>query len=554
MSPTRRDFWRRHTSGMKLVEAWDLSRTPYREVVYKSLAEERGRMWWGAFGKNQTDEAAQNDLELTKRALRIAKFDKLIVAVFNMVVSVVPFIQLLSKSSFLGLLSSISLSLAISFGFTTLYGIQTLSSFVTSESSTLLSTLPMMQDDFSLVTLFSFIRSIDYIVTVSILGQVILVAYITASPLAVLMMLAASTMNSVLAVTIALWFSRIFQKNLFRGGRSRINSALRLAFILMWGLLLMGVGLLFSMPGYVIPNLLNVMNVSQLSSLLLSLIYPFSASIIIAGSVYSSLTSVLTFPASCAMVGYLILMAIAVKWSLGTVRRIQQGAAVKIIRAVTNDFSVKPRTPLVGYIIKDLKVASRNPATAFFFALPVLEVVIISLLVSSFVTLRTTAILIASFMGGVFALLLPLALLSAEGKGLEYTKTLPIDSYRIVVSKAAVTTLTYLSVPLTLDGLAVIKPFTSQSSIFIPFLIVFAVASASVFEIKLFLSAAAKGKIAAVTSDVKKLFVGTLTLLAPVVAYATVFFFSFGHILSLLAMIAVTVSELAIAVCSLRLS
>ncbi len=36
---------------MKLAEAWRLSRIPYREVVYRSIAEERGRMWWGAFGR-----------------------------------------------------------------------------------------------------------------------------------------------------------------------------------------------------------------------------------------------------------------------------------------------------------------------------------------------------------------------------------------------------------------------------------------------------------------------------------------------------------------------
>ena len=72
---------------MKLSKAWRMSRIPYGEVVYRSIAEERGRMWWGAFGRKHSGKEAQNNLELTKRALRIAKFDKLIVAVFNVVVS-----------------------------------------------------------------------------------------------------------------------------------------------------------------------------------------------------------------------------------------------------------------------------------------------------------------------------------------------------------------------------------------------------------------------------------------------------------------------------------
>ena len=65
---------------MKLSEAWRLSQTCYREMVYRSLAEERGRMWWGAFGRNRQGKESQDDLELTKRALRIAKFDKGVVA------------------------------------------------------------------------------------------------------------------------------------------------------------------------------------------------------------------------------------------------------------------------------------------------------------------------------------------------------------------------------------------------------------------------------------------------------------------------------------------
>ena len=501
----------------------------------------------GAFGKNQCGNDAQDDLELTNRALRVAKFDKIIVSVFNVVVSAVPFAPLLLGSAFSGLMSSISLSLAVTFGFTMLYTIQTLSSFVNAESSAVLSTLPILHDDFSLITLFSFIQSVDYIVVGSILSQVILVAYLTMSPLAILITLVASTMNAIFAVTIALWFSRMFQKNLLRGGRSKINTALRLVFIFMWGILLIGVGLLFSIPLYITPNLGNVLlSLDQSPNLLFGLLYPFSAGIVIA-KLHLGLASASTFPASAAMVGYTLLVVIASKWSLGTIKRISQGVGVKITRVVTKDFSIKPRTPLLGYIMKDLKVASRNPATAFFFALPILEVVITSLLISNFVMLRTSAVLVGVYMGGIFALLLPLALLSAEGKGLEYTKTLPISSHKIIASKALVAILTYSSVPITLSGLALIKPLTSPSTILIPYLMTMAIASASILEIKFFLGSAAKGKIAAVISDLKKLTIGTLTLLAPEAVYATAFLLSFDHDLSLLTMTGTMVIELAIA-------
>jgi len=540
---------------MKLAEAWRLSRLPYREVVYRSLAEEKGRMWWGAFGRKSPSNEAQDDLELTKRALRIAKFDKLIVAIFNIVVSVSPFASSFLGTAVFSLTSSISLSLAVTFGFTMLYAIQTLSSFVSTESSALLSTLPIARDDFSLITIFSFIRSVDYMVIGSILSQVALIAYLTWSPIATLIMFAASAMNAVFAVTVALWFSRIFQTNLLRGGRSKATTVLRLIFILMWGLLLVGVGFLFSIPWYIIPNLENtLLSVGHISNVLFSLIYPFSTGIVIGAVVYSNVAFATTLIASVAMVGYTLLAILAGKWSLGAVKRVSQGWGVKLAQVTARDFSVKTHRPLLGYVLKDLKVASRNPATAFFFALPVIETMIVAMLISNFETLRTAAMLVATLMGGIFALLLPLALLSAEGRGLEYTKTLPISSRRIVISKALVSTATYVPVPLALTGLSLVKPLTSFSAIVIPFLTIIAVASASIFEIKLFLSTVAKGKVAAIANDLEKIVVGVLTLLIPDVAYAASFLTTLNHGFSLLAMGGILLVELSIGVYMLRRS
>jgi predicted permease len=516
-------------------------------MVYRSLAEEKGRMWWGAFGRNRQGKESQDDLELTKRALRIAKFDKGVVAFFNVIVSLAPFASLFLKSPGFGLTSAISLSLAVTFGFTALYAIQTLSSFMSPESSALMSTMPLDRDDYSLVTLFSFIRSFDYMVVGSILSQVILVAYLTASPIATLIMLAASTMNALFAVAVALWFSRIFQKNMLRGGRSKANTVLRLLFILMWGLLLVAVGFLFSIPLYIVPNLqTTLLGAGHAWGSLLGLLYPFSTGIVITASV-STVTLTTLLLASAAMVGYVLIAVFAGRWSLETVRRVSQGAGVNIARVTAKDFSVNPRGPLLGYVSKDLKVASRNPATAFFFALPVLETVLIILLDSNVGLLRTAIVLSGTSLGAIFALFLPLALLSAEGKGLEYTKTLPISSRRIVVPKALVSTATYVPVPIVLTVLSLFRPLTASSTILIPFLIILPVASASILEIKLFLRNAAKGKISSVLNDFEKLTVGMAIILVPEVAYAAGFLATFNHSFALLAMSGVAVVEFAAA-------
>jgi predicted permease len=157
-------------------------------------------------------------------------------------------------------------------------------------------------------------------------------------------------------------------------------------------------------------------------------------------------------------------------------------------------------------------------------------------------------------MGAIFALFLPLALLSAEGRGLEYTKTLPISSRRIIVSKALVSTLTYVPVPFALVILSLIKPLTASSAILIPFLITIAVASASIFEIRLFLGAAAKGKIAAIVNDIQKLIVGVVTVTVPQIIYAVVYLWSHDYGLALLAMGAITLAEIGVAMQILRRS
>jgi predicted permease len=533
---------------MKLSEAWRLSRVPYREVVYRSLAEERGRMWWGAFGKSHFDEEGKSESELTERALRIAKFDKLIVAVFCVISSVMPFTSLFFGSRVYGLASSISLSLTVTFGFTALYAIQTLSSFVSPESSALLSTLPLSKDDFSKVTLFSFIRSVDYMVVGAIVSQVVLVAYLTVSPVATLLMFVASILNAVFAVTVALWFSRLFYRNLMRGGRSKKGTVLRLIFVLMWGSLLLGVGLLLSIPWYIVPRLeMALLGFDQLSSLFFYVFYPFSAGIAVANLVYPSAAFTAVLTASVAMIGYVVLAGVAGKWSLETVKQVSHGGGVKIARVAARDFSVRPHSPVLGYIIKDLRISSRNPATAFFFALPVLETLIVSLLIANYQVMKVSAILVATSTGGIFALLMPLALLNAEGTGLEYTKTLPVSAKRIMISKALISTATYVPVPLTVLGMSFVKQLTTPLAILMPFLTMLAIASASIFEIKLFLCSAAKGRIAAVIHDAEKLAAGVLITLIPEVVYAASYFLSFDHVTAVLTMGIAAVVELTIA-------
>jgi predicted permease len=538
---------------MNVAEAWRLSSVTYREMVYRSLAEEKGAMWWGAFGRDQQGKEDQDESELAKRALRIARFDKLLVSAFSVTVAMIPFILLFFGEAS-GLASSVSLSLAVTFGLLALYAIQTLPAFVSAKSSELLSTLPLEQKDFSLINFFSFVRSADFMVLGAITCQVLAVTYFSGSFAAALVMLGVSAMNALFAYSIALWFSKIFQKNLVQGGRSKAHTAFRLVFILMWSLLLLSVGFLFSVPWYVLPNLESLLLSTGFISAVLSFVYPFSTGIVVADLTYFNFAFTNTTLASVALFGYALLSLWVGKWILDTVRDISRGTGTKIVRTMTADFSVKIRSPLKGYVLKDLKVASKNPATAFFFALPVLETVVVTLLISNAGSLKTAMVLDATAMGAIFTLFLPLALLSAEGRGFEYTNSLPISSRRIVASKALVATLTYVPVPLALTILSLIKPLAAPSAILIPFFTTTAVAVASIFEIRLFLGAAAKGKIASLLRDLEKLVLGVVIVISPLIMYGMTFLWSNDHVFALLTMAAVIFGELCVALLMLRRS
>jgi hypothetical protein len=122
-----------------------------------------------------------------------------------------------------------------------------------------------------------------------------------------------------------------------------------------------------------------------------------------------------------------------------------------------------------------------------------------------------------------------------------------VNTNRIVTSKALVSTVAYVPVPLTLFAISFIKQVTSPTAIMIPFLTALAIASASIFEIKLFLNSAAKGRIAAVIHDAEKLAAGVMIALAPETAYAISYLILYNHVAAILTMGGTAIIELLLA-------
>jgi len=527
---------------MKTADAWRLSAIPYSEMAFRSILQNSSNMWWGSFGRGSSEASGREDL--VKRALRIARFDKLVVTVFVVVAAGAPFLPQVLGASY-GISASVTLSLAVSFALVVLYGVQTLSSFVTSGPSPVLSTLPLMRDDVSLVNLLSFVRTSDYLVVGSVACQVFFVSLVTGSALSGLFMLLAAAVNSVMGVGAALWLSSVFYRNILSSKQGKRGGALRLALLLAWGVVVLGIGVLFAGAGYLIPLVQYVLaSPDALTGSILSLVYPFSLGIGVGSIAQGFAPTSVERSALVATVAYLLVAVAVSRWSMSSVANFPGGGSGAAGGAHDGDTSVHIHGPVTAYALKDLRAASSNLTSAFLFALPAFETIVILLIRAFLPTLGASTILVAMTLGGMVSLVLPLVLVSTEGAGFDFAKTMPLRMRTIVFSKASIATAVFLPAvaAVYLEGL--LKPLASPFSIVIPLASVIAVAAASILEVRLFLGFAPRGRATFALQEFARMAAGAGVVLLPATIYVVSYIFTFNHALSAGAMVAVASAEL----------
>jgi len=526
---------------MKTADAWRLSAIPYSEMAFRSILQNSSNMWWGSFGRGSSEASGREDL--VKRALRIARFDKLIITVFVVVAAGAPFLPQTLGASY-GISASVTLSLAVSFALIVLYGVQTLSSFVTSGPSPVLSTLPLLRKDVSFVNLLSFVRTSDYLVVGSVACQVFFVLLVTGSALSGFFMLLAGAMNSVMGVGVALWLSSVFYRNILGSKQGRRGGVLRLALLLAWGVVVLGIGVLFAAAGYLIPLVQSVLAGSDaLTGSILSLVYPFSLGISV-GSVAHGFESMVEKIALVATVGYLLIAIAVSRWSMTSVASFPEGVSATTGSGRTHDTSVPLHKPVTAYAMKDLRVASANLPSAFLFTLPAFETLVILLIRAHLPTLGASTLLVAMTLGGMFSLVLPLVLVSSEGTGFDFAKTMPLRIRTIVFSKALIATAVFLLAVAVVLAESLLKPLTSPFSILIPFASILAVAAASLLEVRLFLGFAPSGRVTFALQEFARMAAGAGVVLLPAIIYIAVYIPTFNHALAAGAMIVVASAEL----------
>lgn len=550
---------------MKLREAWRLSKRPYVEITYKSTQLSRG-------GPGQRFGGYRDPRRQVAQVIRSARISKVIFACLIGASSIYPFVLFVGNRTPVILAAAVTFSLAITFAYIILYSLQVLPAFSGGEPFVLLSTLPLDGGDFSMIAMLSFLRTFDYVIVASIVGQVLGVGLVTGSVAAAGVMAVASLINTTFGITVALWMSRLFYRNVTRGGKSTGAAIGRVVFTLTWGLAAMSAGFLFSFVSYLLPVIEGVLSAGLAKSsiaALLSVIHPFSVGLVVAGVVFSQFLGSASSglpggPALvlAAVVLYGCLAIVAGRRTLGVIMDVARSQSFGAVRHITKEFAVRVRRPVYAYVIKDLRVASKLPSTASIFALPVIEIIIIGLNTSGVSLFRATSVLTATGIGCFFSLFSSGVLLATEGTGLDYTLSLPLGSSVIVNAKSVVATLAYVPVPFAIAALTLSRGNTSDLLTIIPFVQILAVSTATTAQLSFFIRGYSRregqrGRGGLETSGfslmsggdlirmAEAIVVAAVLIGAPMVAYTAAFYVSGGHLVPLGAMIVTAAAEFA---------
>ncbi len=502
--------------------------------------------------------------------LRSAKFSKVAFAFFGSIGASIPFLDFVVFPGPESLVSAISLSLAISLAYVVFYSLQVLPEFTNSEAFSVLYTLPLEERDFSLVAVFSFIRTFDYLVACTSILQILAVWLLTKSILATVLMGFGALVNAIFAAAIALWFSGLFYRRISHAAtRSKKASIGRIAFLVIWGFAAMSIGFLFNILSYLLPFINDAIAAGYRSpsGIAILLLHPFAISLAIAAiydpslllsttsnavsgsTIASSLYFLTPFLASLV---YALLAFVIGRRTFVTITNIAHSKnANSVIRLVTKDLRLRLRNPLFAQIVKDLRLASKNPSMAFLYALPVFVVFMLAVITTQFPIMHASAIIVSTVVGCSFTIMICTTLLNTEGAALEYSFSLPIRVRQIISGKTLVATLMFVPVPLALIVLGLTKELTSLYLLLIPVIEVIAVYAACMTEITMFFGSGRSRGFSAVsgagvTRLVLSLAAALVVFMIPLGAYAIQFVLSSSHELGIVSMITVAWIELLI--------
>ncbi len=342
-------------------------------------------------------------------------------------------------------------------------------SFISTNAAAIGHYLPVSKSDTGKLALLAYIRLFDAQMLVIISGFPVAYGIVTGSLIGALACLGVFLINVGLAVTVMLLLALYFHTRIQSSGGSRLNSIVRVLFIVLWAVAIMGFSLSFQLLGMIIPLIESFAIIFAPIWSLLYFGYPFSM-----GTFVVFVTGVPGTPPfwlAIVIAGIYGLLAFAgIRWARNFLTRIGTGGIVAISSGEIRPANVKVSRVGIALLRKDFRIATRTPGQAIMFFLPILMIVPIFLQFiwdSGVVFVSDVLIFIAipTVMMGFFSIFF----LSVEARGMAYTITLPLKTERILRSKAQLITFIAVAIPLFVAVISFFRPFTNPVSYLIAF-------------------------------------------------------------------------------------
>ncbi len=426
---------------MKLSEQWRLSRTLYKEIAFQSIFSLRA-------GSSLPQRGRKDVNQIISSARMSTLISKLTTCLFIAVFALTLFLPLsldampLNSPLELTFVASSSAFFAVVLFLIVFMGLQVSTSFVSSKAVDVLSHLPLTKKDASRIVFFSFIRIFDLPLVAGFVTFLTAYLFLGGSALGSFISLVAIGVSEIFAISLTVGLARFFYSKITGGGgRSRWQSLIRLAFILIWILPTFAAYLLISFA----PNLVGSLNFVTEPYVLqvLVIIFPFTYGFLLSVVTYNlNVGSLALGVAIASSVAYVIAAFFCFRWVADKVRTLGANA-YKRTREIVEDTVIKLQTPWLGIILKDVRVASRAPSYASLFLLPAIQTIFLAISFSSAEMVLSTALGILTGIS-LITLLLPQTLLSIEGLGSTYTRALPLTRRTMISAKTLLTILTYL--------------------------------------------------------------------------------------------------------------
>jgi len=469
---------------MTLSELWKLSKVVYKEVSFQSVFSLRS----GGIIPQRDDETV---LRLVKNAELNTLINKALTTIFILVFAAVIFLPHPFKTTFvrvpdeLSVTGDISAFLSVVLFMITIMGLQVTTAFVSSDIAAFLAPLPLSKSDISKIIFLCFLRMFDLPLISAAVVFVLNYGVLRRSPLGFFSSLLSIAATEIFALALTVVLSLFFYYKVSSGSsRSKWRSLLRLAYTVIWILPALGTYFVANFATQIAQSFILLTQIFSPAAHLLALLYPFSFGFLVSYStLYKSANLDVLSLSAISSIAYLVLAAYSLKWILMKIGKIGIAEVYSTSGFSIEEIKISPKSPLLGIIQKDFRIASRSPSYSSLFFMPAVQTAVLAISFSSLGEMKF-GVSISILIGvSIVTLLIPPTLFSIEDIGYAYIRSLPINWKTLIAAKTAFSLFSYGTSFLALMAVAAITGVDFWDLMTLGIVHMFSIASASIMEL-----------------------------------------------------------------------